>query len=627
MTNLLLSGNAKQTVGLTADHQTGQQLHVSGVFIVLLELALILENLLPVYVVLLWLPNRAVSDRLVAAFSIVCILSAIVPAPLGLASYFSGGWYGGAPTCTTYQVTSLWCNMSSLALLTYICAHCNVAVRHLCKLTSAEKRHTQLLISSSSTSPGLDVTNLKKSTSCPRPEVNNLLIACQSKIDVKNHLPSDVKDDSIAIRKTDSEPTFSTDVPPKQSERFDDAPVGEDNPKLSIEVRKLGAIYTNSNSTWLGTSHSISSPSKKPQIHGSIHFSSRSNRDASLSTSGFGYSRLDARQEYHPRDSSTEINGSWFKTCRSSDYVTLSLFFVFFLTMSIASLPVVGLGPPTDISETSCRSWLVPLPEPIQEKVFCIAFIVFISVCLMTGSWTGVCVCIQVSQRIKLERRRKCRLYHEENVPDLEELSIMDTMKRHYSLTCIVLAGQLTWVPLLLMMVLHKSGVEVSEATLMYSNIVTSLPGLLNPLLYSLALANYRAGYKAFLNKCQCRKQRKGKTNDSVDDQSVDVTINVSQHGHLCIRGRANPSGSHTATSSFDCEEDEDDYPDSVAEPEPGRDVILMPSEKTPLNASADSVPPLLINSPRLARCHPQGLDQSIEYLLPCVDNDDETGL
>ncbi len=55
----------------------GQQLHVSGVFIIVLEVALVVENVLPVLVVLLWLPARArsVSDTLIVAFSITCILS------------------------------------------------------------------------------------------------------------------------------------------------------------------------------------------------------------------------------------------------------------------------------------------------------------------------------------------------------------------------------------------------------------------------------------------------------------------------------------------------------------------------------------------------------------------------
>lgn len=58
------------------------------------------------------------------------------------------------------------------------------------------------------------------------------------------------------------------------------------------------------------------------------------------------------------------------------------------------------------------------------------------------------------------------------------------------------------------MLTLQKSGVQISEATLMYSNIATSLPGLLNPLLYSLALDKYRAGYKAIMAKCCCKSKR-----------------------------------------------------------------------------------------------------------------------
>ena len=82
------------------------ELHVHGVITVVLELCLCLENLLPVLVVLCWRRprERTVSDKLLAALSAVYILSALVPTPLGLASYFHGGWYGGGATCECFQV-------------------------------------------------------------------------------------------------------------------------------------------------------------------------------------------------------------------------------------------------------------------------------------------------------------------------------------------------------------------------------------------------------------------------------------------------------------------------------------------------------------------------------------------
>lgn len=50
---------------------------------------------------------------------------------------------------------------------------------------------------------------------------------------------------------------------------------------------------------------------------------------------------------------------------------------------------------------------------------------------------------------MKRERKRKSRLYHEEeNVPDIVELSALDDMKRQYSLTCVIMAGLLTWLPI-----------------------------------------------------------------------------------------------------------------------------------------------------------------------------------
>lgn len=82
------------------------ELQVHGVVTIVLELCLCLENLLPVFVVIFWRRprQRTVSDKLIASLSAIYILSALLPTPLGLASYFHGSWYGGAATCQCFQV-------------------------------------------------------------------------------------------------------------------------------------------------------------------------------------------------------------------------------------------------------------------------------------------------------------------------------------------------------------------------------------------------------------------------------------------------------------------------------------------------------------------------------------------
>ena len=91
--------------------ETGAQamhdMHVYGVITIGLELCLCLENFLPILVVCCWKRSRerTVGDKLLACLSATYILSALVPTPLGLVSYFHGSWYGGAATCECFQVT------------------------------------------------------------------------------------------------------------------------------------------------------------------------------------------------------------------------------------------------------------------------------------------------------------------------------------------------------------------------------------------------------------------------------------------------------------------------------------------------------------------------------------------
>ncbi|CAL1526742.1 unnamed protein product [Lymnaea stagnalis] len=647
MTDMLLSGESNQPSGLVLGH-SGQQLHVSGVFIILLELALVLENLLPILVVVVWLPVKArgVGDRLVAAFSVTCILSALVPTPLGLASYFSGGWYGGTPTCTTYQVTSIWCNLSSLALLTYICLNCNFAVCHLRQVKSSpqvvprliaaptpQKTHT----SAASPSP---LTSLNGSTRHQHPTTNSQSVAAFHGHCNQKDKSSLLKEHHGGSKECFVQKKKSRGHDEIQSERFvnqvetDESssrqtlflsdklfnPTGDsfspkisgkpDQTRLKLAAKEfsltsfdkhcsssLKALLNGNERNSSVDTHDVTSRPQRCAGSCALH-SNRMNGYAGTAN-GVGYVQLS-----HWDDGTDSETGPKSclpcQNCQSRDYVSLTLFLLFTVTLVIASLPVIGLGPRTATTEITCRSWLVPIPEAPKEMTFYVTFLVFVGVCLATGCSSGISVCLQVSRRMKQERRRRSRLYHEEeNVPDLVELSVLDDMRRQYSLTCIVMAGQLTWIPILLMMTLQKIGVEVSEATLMYSNIATSLPGLLNPLLYSLALDRYRAGYKAILEKCCC-KGRRQKTHHlsgvhcslhgpADHDGCLDTNMNTSAEGHSCLHGRCNPNFENSRNDVIDDDdedEDEDYFPDdsealNTSSTEQGHKL----SEKTPLHA------------------------------------------
>jgi hypothetical protein len=57
---------------------------------------------------------------------------------------------------------------------------------------------------------------------------------------------------------------------------------------------------------------------------------------------------------------------------------------------------------------------------------------------------------------------------------------------------------------------LQKTGYEISDATVMYGIMTTSLPGLLNPLLLALLYGDYRRGYVYVLKRiCCCCWRRK----------------------------------------------------------------------------------------------------------------------
>lgn len=100
-----MSTNTHQAGGSSASRPSND-LHVYGVITIVLEVCLLLENLLPVLVVIFWRRprERTVSDKLIASLSAAYILSALVPTPLGLVSYFHGSWYGGPATCECFQV-------------------------------------------------------------------------------------------------------------------------------------------------------------------------------------------------------------------------------------------------------------------------------------------------------------------------------------------------------------------------------------------------------------------------------------------------------------------------------------------------------------------------------------------
>ncbi|GFO17793.1 hypothetical protein PoB_004429800 [Plakobranchus ocellatus] len=708
--------------GLATGH-SGQQLHVSGVFIIILEVVLVVENLFPILVVALWLPPtaRGVGDRLVAAFSVTCIFSALVPTPLGLASYFSGGWYGGAPTCTTYQVTSTWCNLSSLVLLTYICANCHVAVRRLANLKPPDhcpSCHRAVLSGSSAMSSIGQQAAISQTeeeggqTREPAEEVgekdqhqSQLLLPGQQRqvtqreryshsngVKRSQKLSLGANVDPIVLDYTENSlvDVDSDEEATQWIKSSTPRTTGTEDAQKGLATKQKQFKNDNNYDTRLQDFSTVSRDQNILNPHSSYTTASASNipeaSNISLTTNSVqGFPAFNNDREGNPvqshsschsgldHHSKSEIQSNILGAgeCHKKDYVSLTLFFLFSLTLGISALPVAGLGPTgMPEGEKSCRSWLVPVPEASKERVFFAAFLTMVYVCLVLGCGSGIGVCLQVSKRMKQERRRKTRLYHEEeNVPDLGQLYALDCMKRHYSMACIVMAGVLTWVPSALMLTLQKAGVEVSEPTLMYSNIATSLPGLLNPLLYSLALARYRSGYKALLEKCCCKRRklkpqplRKVQTNpDASSENTTNVEVTIAPAGqrhHQCIHGLTNPTFNSELDqllqidqeeepdeNDIDDEEDEDYFPEDSDDPEQDKDESSnlnsgpVLSERTPLHAVSMSAPgagqsirTVLASrtvAPRHSHREGKQMNSDKEVLLLSTSTavDDETGL
>ena len=88
------------------------------------ESVLVILNILPIIVVTcIKLPSERLSiDKLIVALSITDILSVIIPTPIALTSYLKQHWFGGNLTCDVYQLSSVCFQMTSMCLITLMCA-------------------------------------------------------------------------------------------------------------------------------------------------------------------------------------------------------------------------------------------------------------------------------------------------------------------------------------------------------------------------------------------------------------------------------------------------------------------------------------------------------------------------
>lgn len=425
------------------------------------------------------------------------MFSALVPTPLGLASYFSGGWYGGAPTCTTYQVTSVWCNLSSLALLTYMCVNCHFAVWNLMKSKMSKRCRSYR-------TPGCASVPLTDHGDCSYPSMAlPSVISCRQCDREQGSFSDTAEDANTAIFSNVSSSTHLRD-----RERHDDGQNISCLAEMALIAEKSGSkaecdnivLKSSQQSSDLSVTvefvHKLESDahSESQQDEGSTitsnvaqmvmhsdsghtaglknevfqcdtfssphpqadydkidhnntakvacclkkcqtnfqkleessyneYFESQNSGDMSILnetqsrlnpssirfTSSFKMTegKLERSAHFCHVDTDNELNYSTITGCfrcpkwQSRDYVSLMLFVLFTCTLAISSLPVIGYGPHSTHTETSCRSWLVPTPTSVKEKTFFVTFLSFVYACLLLGCTSGISACLKVRSLLR----------------------------------------------------------------------------------------------------------------------------------------------------------------------------------------------------------------------------------
>ncbi|XP_076438491.1 uncharacterized protein LOC143277514 [Babylonia areolata] len=472
------------------------EVHVHGVMSLALEVVVCAENLLPLLVLLHWRRprERSVADKLLAALSAIYILSALVPTPLGLASYFHGAWYGGAATCESFQVTSTWCSLAALAVVTYLAVDLH--------LTACATRPSRT----------------------PRG---------------RGHTP-----DTCGARALPSQPP--------------------------------------------------SSPSLETDIRGS----------PSSSSSGGG----------------------------GRDLTNIILFFIVIVSVLIASLPVAGYGPEVMSDNVTCHTWLLHTPPPGQRRTYFLAVLTFGFLCLsVVAVSVTATLCLLRSLHGKGQQQQQPwegqPRYTEEPfrnspyttgggvggaaLPSSSSSSCGEGGSRSdsycYKMAGLVVANQIMWVPVLVTVSMQKAGYPVTDATILYAILFTSLPGLLNPLLLALLFRDYRLGYRYVLLHlcccCCCHPSPSAAINTLKNLRRTGSTDSLNHPqdlggGELCIDGDSSVQDSDDVTTArksypahLACSQQGDAESDvtgaEVTLCHQSYVVVELPTERTPLQVAA----------------------------------------
>lgn len=135
----------------------------------------------------------------------------------------------------------------------------------------------------------------------------------------------------------------------------------------------------------------------------------------------------------------------------SKDCANTLLFFLFTVTLLIATLPLAGYGPKVMLANSTCDSWLVSTPSSGRQRTYFVAFLAFgflnlLTVVVAVGGATFVLrAVLRRAERPGEQRYTDESGGHRNNVPPLDHGSVSHC----YKMTGLILVNQTMWIPTL----------------------------------------------------------------------------------------------------------------------------------------------------------------------------------
>ncbi|XP_033761321.1 melanopsin-like [Pecten maximus] len=186
-----------------------------------------------------------------------------------------------------------------------------------------------------------------------------------------------------------------------------------------------------------------------------------------------------------------------------------SITVILLFTLIVSCLPVMGFGPDSS-TDTRCESWISASPKKKREHLFSYLF-------LFCGFGNFLCVFVTNFYMSWSLRKLKKNLYAGDRYRStssqsavrwqIEGIVVLHGVKMVIAVSVLL---YITWFPTLVLITLRKVGLKISDISVLYALLSTSLSGLLNPIIFGLFDKSYRHGYKKILKSikltCKCRK-------------------------------------------------------------------------------------------------------------------------